>query len=77
MVITLHILEIFTVTVNISPDVCVKKALRSPRRDTEQHMINSELNMLLLAKCEMYMFIFHMYCIYLLCTIMCMLNKQK
>ena len=50
LVMTLYILEI----VDIFPDVCVKKIIHPPRLDNEQHMIISELSMLLLAKCEMY-----------------------
>ena len=53
-VVTLHIVEIFTVLRDIVPDICVKKVTRSPRLDNERHRIISELNMLLLAKCEMY-----------------------
>ena len=52
-VITLHILEIVTV-LTFFPDVCIKTVIHPPRLDNEQHMIISELNMLLLAKSEMY-----------------------
>ena len=43
--------------IEIVPDVCVKKIIHPPRLDNQQHyqhMIISELNMLLLAKYEMY-----------------------
>ena len=40
--------------IDIFPDVCVKKNIHPPQLDNEQHMIISELNMLLLAKGEMY-----------------------
>ena len=40
-------------SIDIFPDVCVKKIIHPPRLDNEQHMIISELNMLLLVKCEM------------------------
>ena len=54
LVITLHILEIAPL-LTIFPDVCVKKVIHTPRLDNEQHMIISELSiMLLLAKCKMY-----------------------
>ena len=36
--------------IDIFPNVCVKKVIHPPRLDNEQHMIISELNMLLLAK---------------------------
>ena len=36
------------------PDVCVKKIIHPPQLDNEQYMVISELNMLLLAKGEMY-----------------------
>ena len=32
----------------------LRKVIRSPRLENEQHMIISEFNMTLLAKCEMY-----------------------
>ena len=52
LVITLHILEIVTVlTFSL---MCVKKIIHPPQLDNEQHMVISELNMLLLAKGEMY-----------------------
>ena len=38
--------------IDIFPDVCVKNIIHPPRLDNEQHMIISELNMLLLAKDE-------------------------
>ena len=40
--------------IDILPDVCVKKIIHPPQLDNEQHMVISELNMLLLAKGEMY-----------------------
>ena len=40
--------------IDIFPDVCVKKIIHPPQLDNEQHMVISELNMLLLAKGEMY-----------------------
>ena len=40
--------------IDIFPDVCVKKIIHPPRLDNDQQMIISELNMLLLAKGEMY-----------------------
>ena len=40
--------------IDIFPDVCVKNIIHPPRLDNEQLMIISELNMLLLAKDEMY-----------------------
>ena len=40
--------------IEIVPDVCVKKIIHPPRLDNQQHMIISELNMLLLAKYEMH-----------------------
>ena len=40
--------------IDIFPDICVKKIIHPPRLDNEQHMIISELDMLLLAKGEMY-----------------------
>ena len=40
--------------IDIFPDVCVKNIIHPPRLDNEQHMIISELNMLLLAKDEIY-----------------------
>ena len=40
--------------IDIFPDVCVKKIIHTPQLDNKQHMIISELNMLLLIKCEMY-----------------------
>ena len=57
LVITLHILEIVTV-LTFSLMYVLKKLFTPPppppRLDNEQHMIISELNMLLLAKGEMY-----------------------
>ena len=41
-------------SIDIFPDVCVKNIIHPPRLNNEQHMIISELNMLLLAKDEMY-----------------------
>ena len=32
----------------------LRKVIRSPRLENEQHVIISEFNMTLLAKCEMY-----------------------
>ena len=40
--------------IDIFPDVCVKKIIHPSQLDNEQHMVISELNMLLLAKGEMY-----------------------
>ena len=40
--------------IDIFPNVCVKNIIHPPRLNNEQHMIISELNMLLLAKDEMY-----------------------
>ena len=40
--------------IDIFPDVCVKKIIHPPQLDNEQHMVISELNMLLLAKGDMY-----------------------
>ena len=40
--------------IDIFPDVCFKKNYSPSTIDNEQHMIISELNMPLLAKCEMY-----------------------
>ena len=37
--------------IDILPDVCVMKVIRSPRLDNKRHIIISELNMLLLARC--------------------------
>ena len=104
----MHILEIVTVLTFCLIIKCVKKVIYPPQLDNEQHMVISELNVLLLAKCItlmvllsqiltlslhwlqlidsyvivnvfcMCMFIFHVYCIglYVLCTILCMTNKQ-
>ena len=40
--------------IDIFPDVCVKKIINPPRLNNAQHMIISELNILLLAKGKMY-----------------------
>ena len=40
--------------IDIFPDIYVKNIIHPPRLDNEQHMIISELNMLLLAKGEIY-----------------------
>ena len=40
--------------IDILPDVCVKTIIHPPQLDNEQHMVISELNMLLLAKGEIY-----------------------
>ena len=57
LVITFHILNSYDI--EIVHDLCVKKFcvkifFHPPRLDNQQHMIISGLNMLLLAKCEMY-----------------------
>ena len=56
LLITLHILEIITI-LTFCLMYYVKKVIHPPRLDSERHMIISELNMLLLAKCKMYTFL--------------------
>ena len=53
LVITLDILEIVTV-LTFSLMYVLKKIIHPPQLDNERHMVISELNMLLLAKGEMY-----------------------